>query len=185
METFAVGFGIQCLASEPGEDAHAPFYVGMDAKQARCPECGKVIRLDLFKIANRTLIIGVALLDGDALENLSFGFADQIHDENRNPAEIVASEDYEPFRANFSINELNIKRQGEWMRFCANPDYTINTSTFTDVLTHANHPLAGEEYLPQGYLAPLIAGIQLWNTAYAMACYECWQVWPAFLDDEQ
>jgi len=177
METFAIQFGIHCIAS--GSPCR-PFYVAHDCAGVSCPDCGKEIDLSLFRIANRTIIIGIDLLNDESLNHISFGFSSIPGDDDRGPSELAAGRDYDSQQADFSIGEVNYKRDFVWMRFAANPDYAADVRLFADVFTHADHPLAGEEYLPQGYLAPVLAGVQLWNTGYMLARQRGFQVWPLF-----
>lgn len=182
---FAVTYGVQCLASPWESGFHAPVEIPHDVPVAACPDCGREIDMEMFRLANRTMVVAFEFAMRRDFDFLTFGHAYQERGETRPPAQMV-------FEARESLDDLDLTITtigGKWreiyaFRIDASRRCGLDGWMFPDVFNHPFAPTCDEESPPLGCLAPLVAGIHIWNTACELARRDGWLVFPRFAGRE-
>ncbi|PIV30295.1 MAG: hypothetical protein COS35_07400 [Zetaproteobacteria bacterium CG02_land_8_20_14_3_00_50_9] len=183
---FASRFSIQCLAHRYDEAPHAAGDVPHDCGIAVC-ECGRELDLAHFRAANRAAIIGYELAENVSVDGFAFGFAYMSGDDPYLPAQMIYDRIGNMFDLDLRIDSIEARWQGHHKIYLeSRQPIAIKEDRWLmgDVFTHPSLPACGGESPALGHLAPLVAAINMWNTACAMARYHDWLVLPRFDNPE-
>ena len=177
---FAKTYGIQCLAHEFTESMHGAFEVSHDTDTTSCPDCDRKIDLTMFRMANRTAIIAYEMAERFNIDRFSFSHPYQSGDDDTCPAQMVFERCADLLSLDLRICTLHARWQEAYIiRLTTKPNFgSPKDWLMDDVFKHPLLSTCGEESPPLGSLAPMIAALNIWNTACELARHDDWLVFP-------
>lgn len=183
---FAVNFGVKCLCGAPwmNEEEHRLFFVETDVDKAICPDCNRVLWLNLFQSANNTMSDGIECAERVGISAPSVTFAYYVGDEDRCPTEFIQLKVLDQHLIDVSITEMYLKWNDYRVVMRDRQNALHQQNVWEDIFSHPSRLLCGESSPEQAWLAPLLAGAKIWNAAVGLARNENWLVWPVFADIE-